>query len=107
MSDGQGAYLNCVAFVVITMLYILLTAIGYVIVCTVADINPHCLYTYKQAKSVRLIVDTIILVVGNKFSCCNCTVASRNTCRCNKAKTFSCEAYWEYKFAFSACCAGD
>ena len=42
MSDGQGAYLNCVAFVVITMLYILLTAIGYVIVCTVADINPHC-----------------------------------------------------------------
>ena len=44
MSDGQGAYLNCVAFVVITMLYILLTAIGYVIVCTVADINPHCSY---------------------------------------------------------------
>lgn len=44
MSDGQGAYLNCVAFVVITMLYILLTAIGYVIVCTVADINPHCAY---------------------------------------------------------------
>ena len=42
MSDGQGAYLNCVAFGVITMLYILLTAIGYVIVCTVADINPHC-----------------------------------------------------------------
>ena len=42
MSDGQGAYLNRVAFVVITMLYILLTAIGYVIVCTVADMNPHC-----------------------------------------------------------------
>ena len=68
---------------------------------------PHCLYTYKQAKSVRLIVDTIIHVVGNKFSCCNCTAVSRNTCRCNKAKAFSCEAYREYKFAFSACCASD
>ena len=68
---------------------------------------PHCLYAYKQAKSVLLIVDTIIHVVGNKFSCCNCTVASRNTCRCNKAKTFSWKAYREYKFAFSACCAGD
>ena len=81
---------------------------GNVIVCRcMLSLNPHCLYTYKQAKSVRLIVDTIIHVVGNKFSCCNCTVASRNTCRCNKAKTFSCEAYREYKFAFSACCAGD
>lgn len=69
--------------------------------------TPHCLYTYKQAKSVRLIVDTIIHVVGNKFSCCNCTAVSRNTCRCNKAKAFSCEAYREYKFAFSACCASD
>lgn len=68
---------------------------------------PHCLYTYKQAKSVRLIVDTIIHVVGNKFSCCNCTAVSRNTCRCNKAKTFSGEAYREYKFALSACCASD
>lgn len=44
MSDGQGAYLNSVAFVVIMMLYILLTAIGYVIVCAAADINPHCSY---------------------------------------------------------------
>ena len=42
MSDGQEAYLNCVAFGVITMLYVLLTATGYVIVCTVADVNPHC-----------------------------------------------------------------
>lgn len=77
--------------------------------CTVPVLSqyPHCLYTYKQAKGVRLIVDTIIHVVGNKFSCCNCTAVSRNTCRCNKAKAFSCEAYREYKFAFSACCASD
>lgn len=59
MSDGQGAYLNRVAFVVITMLYILLTAIGYVIVCTVADMNPHCVYTpmdnqYARSKEVNV-----------------------------------------------------
>ncbi len=69
--------------------------------------TPHCLYAYKQAKNVVLILDAIIHVVGSKFSCCNCTEVSRNTCRCNKAKTFSCEAYREYKFAFSACCASD
>ena len=68
---------------------------------------PQCLYTYKQAKNVGLSLDTIIHVVGSKFSCCNCTVVNRNTCRCNKAKTFSCEAYREYKFAFFACCASD
>lgn len=72
-----------------------------------ALITPHCLYTYKQAKNVVLILDTIIHVEGSKFSCCNCTAVNRNTCRCNKAKTFSCEAYREYKFAISACCASD
>ena len=70
-------------------------------------LTPHCLYTYKQAKNVVLILDTIIHVEGSKFSCCNCTAVNRNTCRCNKAKTFSCEAYREYKFAISACCASD
>ena len=62
MSNGQGAYLNCVAFGVITMLYILLTAIGYVIVCTVADINPHCT-TCRQLSNERYHLRPILMLL--------------------------------------------